>query len=533
MIECGCRFVFPALLVASMMARPAAIRATDLAVVSVHPAPRAVSAPINQPISVSFDRPLKRESIVPLRSFWAFGRWSGTAIGEFTFSDGDRTVTLHPTHAFSAGEQVMVILSHDIEATDGSKLRSAGYSFQYWTRANPASMDFQLIDTMSTRTTPSQSSRAYGGIATDLNGDHFLDITIVNEDTADLRVFLNRADGSGLYHPFIQPTFPIGDQASPSEPSDFNRDGVADICVANINDQSVSVLLGQGDGTFAPQQRIVVGVAPRGIAVLDADGDGDVDIVNTNNGNNNMSLLLNDGDGVFAAPLFFDAGGGNEWALAAADMNGDDILDLVIGTQNNVPANRQVLIDLGNGDGTFSFHSAQPSDGNVWVLNTGDLDGDGDEDVALANSASNRGTILLNNGSGVLGAPGSYGTDPFTLSTDLGDLDGDGDLDWVTSSFTGDWRVFTNDGDGTFTFNREFDAPTASSCALLLDIDNDHDLDLALIDELADEVVLVKNSGTTSVPAVSAWGVIFLVLLLLSAGTVVLRSRRQSSFGRI
>src|SRR6185436_4185843 len=114
-----------------------------------------------------------------------------------------------------------------------------------------------------------QTSRAYGGIASDLNGDQLLDMTIVNEDTADLRVFMNKADATGLFEPFLQPTFGVGPQASPSEPSDFNRDGNTDSCVANISDQSVSILLGNGDGTFQPQQRVVVGVAPRGIAVLD------------------------------------------------------------------------------------------------------------------------------------------------------------------------------------------------------------------------------------------------------------------------
>jgi hypothetical protein len=87
-------------------------------------------------------------------------------------------------------------------------------------------------------------------------------------------------------------------------------------------------------------------------------------------------------------------------------------------------------------------------------------------------------------------------TDPFPLATDLGDLDGDGDLDWLTSSFSGDWFVFTNNGSGTFTFDQEFLAPQAASCAVLVDIDNDADLDLALIDELADVVILQLNDGT-------------------------------------
>jgi hypothetical protein len=345
---------------------------------------------------------------------------------------------------------------------------------------------------MTARTNQQQPVRVYGGLATDLNRDGYLDITTVNEDSADLRVFLNRADRSGLFHEFAQPPYPVNDRVSPSEPTDFNADGIADVCVANINSNTVSILLGAGDGSFNPQQEVGVGLAPRGIAVLDVDGDGDVDIVNTNANSSNLSLLLNDGAGVMGAPTFFEGGGSAEWALAAEDMNNDGLLDLVVGARSS----HLIIVHTAGGDGTFTQQLAQDSDGSTWMLACGDLNGDGNADVSCANSSQNRGSILLGNGDGTLAPPTGYASSPFPLATDLGDLDGDGDLDWVTSSYGGDWWLYLNNGSGDFRHTQTFLAPQASSDSLLLDIDNDGDLDLALLDELADVVILMKNSGT-------------------------------------
>lgn len=511
---------------------PGWVAAADLAVVSVEPAAHSLTAPVHAAIVVHFDKPVKPESIVPLGSFWAFGRWSGTVSGTFSFSDGGLTVTLTPDQPFSAGETVMVILSHDIEATDGTTLRGAGYSFRFWTRTNRSSMNFVQVGELSVRG-DGPHTQAYGGIASDLNGDRFLDVTIVNEITADLRVFLNKADNSGLLEDFIEPPFAVGNRASPSEPSDFNRDGNVDICVANIDDNSVSILLGNGDGTFAPQQVVTVGAAPRGIAVLDVDGDGDIDIVNTNFRDDNMSLLFNDGSGGFGPPVDFEGGVSGEWALAAADMNDDGILDLVVGSRSGAASSQRIAVTTGNGDGTFSMASLEESGGAVWMLVLGDVDGNGTEDVAAVNSFADRGSILLGDGAGNLTlSPIIYATRDFPLATDLGDLDGDGDLDWVTSSFVGfapgEWALFTNRGNGTFTLSERFAAPQAGSCALMFDSDNDGDLDLALIDELADVVLLMQNSGFNPIPALSAWGFVCMALLLATAGAVVLRRRRPT-----
>lgn len=484
-------FVSTGVAVATLAAAAVAHAGGPLEVRAVRPVPRRVDAPVTAPIVVVFDRAVDR-STIDRRSFWAFGRWSGPVEGTYAFAAGDRVVILRPATPLAAGERVMVILSHAIRAADGTPLRNAGYSFQFWTAAAPNAADFVRDGVLNVRGPQGPRTRSYGGVATDLNNDGWLDLTIINEDSSDLRVFLNRADGSGNFAPFLRPPVPIGDQASPNEPSDFDRDGNPDLVVANISSDSVSIVLGRGDGTFRPQQEIPVGGTPHGLTVLDVDGDGDVDVVNSNAaGQGNMSMLLNDGNGVFSDPIFFETGGTAEYAVEAADMNGDGILDLVTAMQST--GDPVVIVSRGNGDGTFSMLSTNPAGGAVWMVSTGDVDGDGDEDVGAVNNFNDTIALLRNDGSGTLAPPVLRPTDSFPLASDFGDVDGDGDLDWITSSYAGDWRLYANDGTGGFSFRRTFPSPQAASCAVIMDRDNDGDMDLALVDELADVVLLYRH----------------------------------------
>lgn len=456
-----------------------------LRVVEMTPAPRTVAAAPEGAIVIRFDRPL-RAGAVTEETLHVFGRWSGTVRGTISMSADRRAVTLVPERALGAGESVMVLLSRDVRAEDGATLGPSGWSAQFWTRARPATAVFTESQRLSTRPPAGTPSRAYGGIASDLDGDGAPDLAIVNEDTADLVVFLNRGAAgfvpTGVRHP-------LGRRASPSEPADFDRDGNTDIAVANITDGTVSILLGRGDGSFGPPQVIAVGSTPRGIAVLDADGDADADIATANFGADDITLLANDG-GRFRVATRIEAGARGEWALAAADMDEDGVLDLVVGARQE-----QRIVTLRN-TGMFSFApiGVQEAGGGPWMIVTGDLDADGHEDVAAVNGLSNTAAILRGDGRGRLGPPAVHAIDPFALASDLGDLDGDGDLDWVTSSYSGDWRLFENRG-GTLVVAGEIAPRTASSCALPFDADGDGDLDLALIDEEADEVIVVTNGA--------------------------------------
>jgi hypothetical protein len=463
-------------------------RADDLEVLTTSPA-RNTLAPVVTPITIDFDRPVSTASVTS-SSFRVFGKRIGPVPGHFIFTNGNQSVTFNPSRVLSAGETVLVNLSHDIVAEDLSPLRKAGYAFQFSTMTMPTSMQFVQIDSMSNRIGGAQT-RIYGAAATDFNEDGYIDLATINEVSADVRVTLNRADGSGLFGTFLPPQS-ISEEASPSESADFNHDGHVDLCVAPASGDSIWVLLGNGDGVFGSVQSFKAGSSPHGIATLDADGDGDMDIVSANLGDSNLALLINDGSGSFGAPMFFEGGVLGEDGLAAADMNSDGISDVVV-------AGRfigDIAVHLGNGDSTFTLAGpAQETGGNSRVVALGDVDGDGNIDATTANDQAGNAALLLGMGDGTLAAPLLTPIPGRATSTDLGDLDGDGDMDWVLSSFTGFWRLYRNDGGGTFVLQEEFPAPANASCAVLLDFDNDGDVDMVLTDEIADVVLVMENLG--------------------------------------
>ena len=481
-----CRLV---LMTFAVLLVTAVASAAPLQVVGVSPG-RLSTAAATSAVTITFDRAVLPASVTAA-SFRVFGKQSGVATGPVTFSNANQSVTLTPSRRFAAGENVIVNLSHDVLAADSMPLRSAGYMYQFRIQVGGASRTFTQIQQLSDRTNAGTATRLYGAMAADLNGDGWIDLTAVNEIAADLRVFMNHADGSGTYAAFLQPPEPIGVESSPNESGDFDGDGKVDIAVSSTDNGSVWLVRGAGNGTWTSAQEMPVGMEPHGIAVLDIDGDGDWDFVNANQNSDNLSVMVNNG-GVLAAPTFIESGGAGEYALNSGDMNGDGIADLVVGAQNS----EQIIVLLGNGNGTFTPQPAQDAGGLVWKLVLGDLDGDGKLDVAAVNGDSNTASILLGNGDGTVRPPTVYPLSGTGVGTVLGDLDGDGDLDWVVSSFSGGrWHVFINDGTGTFTEDPTIAAVSNPSCAILTDVDDDGDLDLVLTDEVADLVKVFRNEG--------------------------------------
>jgi hypothetical protein len=113
--------------------------------------------------------------------------------------------------------------------------------------------------------------------------------------------------------------------------ADLNGDGKPDLITANNSTNNVSVLLGNGDGTFRPPLDFgfVPGSSPRAVAVKDVNGDGQLALITANSSDNDVSVLLGKGDGAFQAPQQRFASGTSPLAVAVADVNSDGRLDII------------------------------------------------------------------------------------------------------------------------------------------------------------------------------------------------------------
>ena len=158
---------------------------------------------------------------------------------------------------------------------------------------------------------------------------------------------------------------------------DFNGDGRLDLAIANGESNTVSVLLGNGDGGFQPQVTYPVGSDPDSIVAGDFNGDGRLDLAVANGGSNNVSVLLGNGDGTFQPQVTYTVGDPST-AIVAGDFTGDGRLDLAVAGSDGV----QIL--LGNGDGTFQPQVAYAVGIVPVAMVAGDFSGDGRLDLALA-----------------------------------------------------------------------------------------------------------------------------------------------------
>ena len=338
----------------------------------------------------------------------------------------------------------------------------------------------------------------------DFNGDGVPDFATANFGANTVSVLLGNGDGT---FQAAQTYATAGFNPEFVAVGDVNLDGRQDLAVAQSGSTPslVSVLLGNGDGSFQPARIFATGQGSLSVAIGDVNGDGRPDLVAANYYSNDVSVLLGNGDGTFQAAQSFPTAGMNPVTVAVGDFNGDGRPDLAVTngantTSGAVPGNLAVL--LGNGDGTFQ--AARTIDVGITpaFVAVRDVNGDGRPDLAVANFRSNDVSVLLGNGDGTFQAPRNFDTGTGPLSMAVGDVNSDGQADLAVANFDFNIRgpntvsVLLGNGDGTFQAAQAFSAGTNPASVAVGDFNGDVRQDLAVGNFNSDNVsVLINNTA--------------------------------------
>ena len=373
-------------------------------------------------------------------NFSVQGLMTGKKSGTYTAPLNNLDFT--PTIANRPGEELEVTLTNSISSTSGLSL-CPSYTFRYRTKVTNSSSGSLGAPSVVPL---AASSQAFSVALGDVNADGILDSITANYGTSNVSVSLG--NGSGGFQAAVNN--PSGATPHSVALGDVNNDGNLDILTANLFASTVSVLLGNGTATFGSLANFTTGAGtgPNTIVVGDVNSDGKLDAITSNISTNTVSVLLGNGDGSFLPPVMFGTGV-LPYSVSVGDVNNDGKLDLF--TSNYTSNNVSVL--LGNGNGSFQTASSINTANFPYAITQGDVNKDGKLDLITANYFSSNISVLLGNGDGTFAAASNIptvGTNP--LSVAVGDINGDGNLDLITgNNGSSSISVLLGDGAGAFT----------------------------------------------------------------------------------
>ena len=334
----------------------------------------------------------------------------------------------------------------------------------------------------------------------DVNGDGKVDIVTADFQSDTVSVLIGAGDGT-----FATTSIPFQGGHAGVVLSEVNGDGKLDIVTADYDGDTASVLLGHGDGTFGTPTSMAVGHNPYNLSVADVTGDGIADIVVANSGAYTVSLLEGNGDGTFQAATQIGRNTSPGFVVVA-DVNKDGWADLVTTDYND----GTVTVLLGQSDGTFAAQGALAVGANPVPAVVADTNGDGNLDIVVGNNQDASVSVLLGHGDGIFAGQikTAVGIDPIGLA--VRDVNGDDKPDVVTGNY-GDSTVsvLLGNGDGTFAAQTPLAVGANPYAAAIADFNGDGNPDIATANYIGDSVSILLNNavpdtggGTTPTPPV-------------------------------
>ncbi len=309
--------------------------------------------------------------------------------------------------------------------------------------------------------------------------------------------------------PFVPPdlfylfaSYPVGKSPTSVATADFNQDGFTDLITTNIGNNSLSILFGNGDGTFKDQVQLQVCKEPRALALEDLNADSRLDLAVACSGSDQVAIFLGLANGVF--------GNGERYSIprspvsvVTGDFNGDQKPDLAVALRND-----KLKILFGTGTGTFMPGPLYEYGDTPTALGAADFNQDGKLDLAVTNGGhmNNGVSIWLGNGDGTFRGPTDYPTGKRPLTVTFADFNNDRLLDLLVINGEMDTlTTFLGNGNGTFQRGREFGADAGPMYGVAHDFNGDRLADVAIVNIQSNDLSILygRGDGTFRYPPIN------------------------------
>jgi FG-GAP-like repeat len=313
-------------------------------------------------------------------------------------------------------------------------------------------------------------------------------------------------DGCSKQDPYIPPdlfyyfaSYKVGKNPTTVNPFDLNQDGITDLVTTNMGSNTLSILLGNGDGTFRDQIQLHVCREPRSMAVGLFNRDPYPDVVLACSGSDEIAVLFGRMDGKFDEGPQYPVHR-TPVAITSGDLNGDQVPDLVVALRND-----KIKVFLGTGTGEFQ-HGAQYEYGDTPTsVALADLNGDGKMDLAVTNGGpmSNAVSIWTGNGDGTFRGPTDNRSGKRPLGVSFADFNDDRARDMLVINGERDsFTIFLGRGDGTFQAGRDSGADAGPNFGLARDFDGDRRADVAIVNLQSSDLSILfgRGDGTFEYP---------------------------------